>query len=443
MEWALVKKMRVNKPRGWRRQLLLVMLVGMVAAGVGLGLSVALGRVDPIPLTSWSALRAYVIDRVEPRLVALQRAIWPVPLTVAAQPGASSTAHPSLTGPTLADLWEGRANFVVDVEQSGLPMGESDTIVLRNGVQWSYVHASDRSAAVRDSCGDPVPFPGCAVIYQSTDGGEHFTLPEPVCVTTCSQCPCAASGDNQIDQQQYPRVAFDGQLLHMVYEYRGMVMHRVSADGRQWEAPSFVPLTGFWANDFQPCPVGGAVHEHPYAAAVAECLVGGPPGIFIEADQLYIFVGMGQNPGAMGCYKGAVDGPIDQLQACHANPLFVGAADYGPDAIDASANGHFDFRTISSAEVQRIGGRYYMLYEGVRGPGPGDPGDTQFGLGLARSTTAEIDGPWEKYAANPLLVDLPANIGIGHADLVVREGVTYLYTSLDGATRSRLVLQWR
>ena len=86
--------------------------------------------------------------------------------------------------------------------------------------------------------------------------------------------------------------------------------------------------------------------------------------------------------------------------------------------------------------------RYYMLYEGVRGPGPGDAGDTQFGLGLARSVTGEIDGPWEKFPGNPLLVDLPGNIGLGHADLAVIDGRTYLYTSLDGMTRSRLLLRW-
>jgi beta-xylosidase len=83
-----------------------------------------------------------------------------------------------------------------------------------------------------------------------------------------------------------------------------------------------------------------------------------------------------------------------------------------------------------------------MLYEGVRGPADGAPGDTQFGLGLARSLSNQIDGAWEKYPANPLLVDLPGNIGLGHADLVVLDGRTYLYTSLDGVTRSRMVLVW-
>ena len=83
-----------------------------------------------------------------------------------------------------------------------------------------------------------------------------------------------------------------------------------------------------------------------------------------------------------------------------------------------------------------------MLYEGTRGPGEGDPGDTQFGLGLARSRTNQIGGLWEKFPGNPILAGLPGNIGLGHADLVVVNGQTLLYTSLNGATRSRLALVW-
>lgn len=173
----------------------------------------------------------------------------------------------------------------------------------------------------------------------------------------------------------------------------------------------------------------------------------GPPGIFVEDGVVYVFMAQGQNPGAMGCFKRPVDDADADFEPCGYNPLFVGAASYGPRArTDAAANPFFDFRTISSAELQRLGEgterRYYMLYEGVRGPAEGDPGDTQFGLGLARSLTDQIDGPWEKYPNNPLLVDLPGNIGLGHADLAVLDGRTYLYTSLDGVMRSRLVLIW-
>jgi hypothetical protein len=63
-------------------------------------------------------------------------------------------------------------------------------------------------------------------------------------------------------------------------------------------------------------------------------------------------------------------------------------------------------------------------------------------LGLARSTTPAIDGTWELYPANPILLDLPGNVGVGHADVVVANGATYLYTTLDGVKRSRLRLAW-
>ena len=326
-------------------------------------------------------------------------------------------------------------------------MGESDTLVMGNGALWSYVHASDRSAGVRDQCGDAVAFPGCVVIYDSDDGGLTFTLPDPpTCLIECAQCPCNADVDH-IVQQQYPRVTVAEGRAWMVYEYLGRVMLRTSTDGRRWSKPEHVADSLVWHLWFADCPAEERIGKHPFTPFDYECLRGGPPGIFVEDGIVYIFMAQGQNPGAMGCFKRAANDNDAAFQPCANNPLFVGAAEYGPlDRTDAVANPFFDFRTISSAEIQPLGEgaerRYYMLYEGVRGPAEGDPGDTQFGLGLARSLTDQIDGAWEKYPTNPLLVDLPGNIGLGHADIVVLEGRTDLYTSLDGVTRSRLLLVW-
>ncbi len=346
--------------------------------------------------------------------------------------------------PTLADLWAGRARFVVEVADTGLPLGESDTIVMRNGELWSYLHASDRSAGTVDRCGNPVEFPGCTVIYRSDDGGFTFHHDEPpVCLFPCPDCPCDSKRDH-IGQQQYPRAAYNGQTMILVYEYRARVMLRRSTDGLTWSLPEPVPGTGVWWLQARDCAPAERVGDHPHASRFCDCLVGGPPGVYVEGNRLYVFVGLGQNPGSMGCYYGAVDAPAARLQKCSHNPLFTGAREYGPlDEKGPQVNPYFDFRILSSAEVQKIGDRYYMLYEGLRGPGPGDPGDTQFGLGLARSRTDQIDGPWEKYPGNPLLADLPGNIGLGHADLVVIHGQTILYTSLDGVTRSRLALVWK
>ena len=354
---------------------------------------------------------------------------------------------PGAGQPTLADLWDGRARFVVDVADTGLPMGESDTVLMSNGEFWSFVHASDRSAGVVDSCGAPVAFPGCLVIYRSRDGGATFTLPgkPPVCQIACSQCPCPE--EEHVRQQQYPRVFFDGTRLSLVYEYLGRVMVRRSLDTVTWTKPEHVEDTTVWHLWYRDCAAAERIGRHPFVPFDYECLAGGPPGLFVVGDTLYVFVALGQNPSAMGCFYAPVDAAGAEFRRCASNPLFVGADSYGPeDETGAAANAHFDFRTISSAEVVKlgkdVGERYYMLYEGVRGPGPGDAGDTQFGLGLARTRTDQIDGPWEKYPGNPLLVDLPGNIGLGHADLVVAAGHTYLYTSLDGETRSRLRLQW-
>jgi hypothetical protein len=346
--------------------------------------------------------------------------------------------------PTLADFWDGRAAFVVDVVDTGLPMGESDTLVMRNGELWAYVHASAQSANVVDQCGDPVPFPGCVVVYRSYDGGRSFQLEAaPRCQFPCAACPCESERDH-IDQQQYPRLAYNGAQLFMVYEYRGRARLRRSLDGITWTPMEKVADSGIWKLWLRGCRPEERIGEHPYVPYNYECLAGGPPGIYAEDGRIYVFVALGQNPSSMGCYVGSATQPAETFQRCAHNPLFTGASTYGPATVkDQTANPHFDFRTISSAEVQKVGDRYYMLYEGVRGPAPNDPGDSQFGLGLARSLTARIDGPWETYPHNPILVNLPGNVGLGHADVIVLEGQTFLYTSLDGARRSRLMLQWQ
>ena len=51
-----------------------------------------------------------------------------------------------------------------------------------------------------------------------------------------------------------------------------------------------------------------------------------------------------------------------------------------------------------------------------------------------------LDGPWEKYAGNPIIMDLANNWTIGHGDLVIVGPATYLYTATSQTTRGRYVL---
>jgi hypothetical protein len=81
-----------------------------------------------------------------------------------------------------------------------------------------------------------------------------------------------------------------------------------------------------------------------------------------------------------------------------------------------------------------------MVYEGVRGPSDPTVVDDQFALGLARSVGLAIDGSWEKYPDNPIIMDLPGNVGLGHADLALVGEATYLYTTTSDTTRGRYVL---
>lgn len=357
-----------------------------------------------------------------------------------------TSTEPIYEGPTLEDYWSGAASWQLDIDNVGLPMGESDTILGPDGQLWSYLHASFRSAQIRDQWNQPVEFPGCVTLWKSADDGRAFSLTQPNCLIRCLAQPCSASNDH-IDQQQYPRVVQDTLgTYHLVYEWRGAVYARKSEDGIEWSGPIHIPETGVWTKKSRSCLAFSEIGFHPFVgdAFPYDCLVGAPPGLFIEGDQVYVFVAFGQNPGKMGCYVGSLFSEYSQMQPCVSNPLFRGASDYGPlDQLGSSTNSFFDFRTISSADVLSVKDHYYMMYEGVRGPGPGDPGDTQFGLGLARSVGATIDGTWEKFSGNPIILDLPGNIGLGHADLLVIKGFTYLYTATSDVTRGRYILIWK
>jgi hypothetical protein len=346
---------------------------------------------------------------------------------------------------TFEDFWNGNAEWVLEVHDTGLPVGESDTVYRGGDEFWSYLHASYQSAGVVDQCGDPVPFPGCTTLWKSYDGGRHFALETPVCLFPCATCPCEHTRDH-IGQQQYPRVFFKPDQAYLVYEFGAYVYLRTSTDGVYWSEAAHVPGTMIWHLDYAPCSEVESIGEHPHIFSELEydCLVGAPPGLYVEGDLLYVFVGLGRAPGHMGCFVGNRYRGAWGLSRCAFTPLFGAEQGYGPvELLGPEANPYFDFRTISSADVVRVGDHYYMTYEGVRGPSNPTVVDDQFGLGLARSVGAEIDGAWEKFPGNPIIVDLPGNIGVGHADIVIVADATYLYTATSSLTRGRYVLVWR
>lgn len=349
--------------------------------------------------------------------------------------------------PTLDDFWDGRAEWVLDIADVGLPVGESDTVSRGDGTFWSYLHASYPSAGVIDQCGEPVEFPGCLTRWESRDGGRSFSLPVPVCLMPCQSCPCDDQRDH-ITHQQYPRVFFAEDAAYLAYEWRAQVMLRSSPDGLNWSDWSYL-LTpgGTWPSSYSPCAPVEKIGPHPNIRGEAhDCLVGAPPGVYVEGDTLYVFVAAGSSPGHMRCYKGDRRGRLDGLRRCDTDPLFAGADEYGPlDITEGQAiNPYFDFRYTSSADVLKVGDRYYMSYEGIRGPDVLERGmDTQFGLGFARSAGPVIDGPWEKFPGSPVIMPVAFNWGIGHADLLVVDGQTWMYTATSQTTRGRYILRWK
>lgn len=356
--------------------------------------------------------------------------------------------------PTLEDFWDGRAEWVLDRYDVGLPVGESDTIQIDDHTFWSYLHASYRSAQVIDQCGEPVSFPGCTTLWRSTDRTDNFALDAPICLMPCASCPCTDERDH-ITAQQYPRVAavYDEtgaiSAAYMVYEWHAQTRLRTSPDGINWSPGTAIRFpSGTWPPSYQPCSEIERIGAHPNIDGQADgCLVGAPPGIFVEGDTLYLFVSAGSAPAHMRCYKGNrfdLERDTTDLHVCDHDPLFGGAREYGPrDVFGAAADPYFDFRYVSSADVLKVGERYYMAYEGIRGPDVLNRGwDTQFALGFARSTTPAIDGAWETWDGNPALRSLSPNFGIGHADLVLIDGETVMITATSMDTRGRYVLRW-
>jgi hypothetical protein len=203
---------------------------------------------------------------------------------------------------------------------------------------------------------------------------------------------------------------------------------------------------GTWPSSYAPCSPIETIGAHPNIRGMEhDCLVGAPPGLYIEGNTIYVFVAAGSSPGNMRCYKGDRTQGLAPLTRCDTDPLFSGAPFYGPlDVFGEAANPYFDFRYVSSADVLKVGERYYMAYEGIRGPDVLERGmDTQFGLGFARSISPAIDSPWEKFPGNPVLQDVGFNVGIGHADLLIIDGgVTVMYTQTSPTTRGRYRLEW-
>ena len=169
------------------------------------------------------------------------------------------------------------------------------------------------------------------------------------------------------------------------------------------------------------------------------CLVGAPPGIFVDGEELYVFVDLGSCPAHLGCFRGPRSAGAAGLKRCSTSSLLDGAAQQG-EAFGKEGNPFFDHRFLSSAEVVKERGRYYMLFEGERGLKPPEM-DSQWGLGFAWAD--RLDSKWTRHPDNPILMDIPGNIGIGHGDLVRIDGRWYLYTATSGSTRGRYRLDWK
>jgi hypothetical protein len=374
--------------------------------------------------------------------------VAPACTTEDAKPAATAEAA-ATEAPSLGDFIAGNATWVMESRDVGLPLGESDTILGADGILRSYLHASTQSAGVRDSNGGVVEFPGCVTEWQSTDKGKSFRLARPTCLFACARSGCTPQ--DHTNQQQYPRVAkADDGTMYMAYEWGAAVHLRTSSDdGRTWSAEETLAGTGFGVHECAPEARVGECHGNEQT--VGQCLVGAPPGIFVDGDELYVFADAGSCPAHMACFRGPRSEGVRGLRPCDNATIFASsAADQGPGILGSAGNEHFDFRFISSAEVVRDGNLFVMAYEGERGPATDHTPD-EWGLGFAFSET--LDAQWTKSDMNPVLLSLPGNVGFGHADILKIDGAWIMFDTVAEPTtpagdnpstkRGRWRLVWR
>jgi hypothetical protein len=162
-------------------------------------------------------------------------------------------------------------------------------------------------------------------------------------------------------------------------------------------------------------------------------LAGAPPGLFVDAEQVYVFVDLGSCPAAIACIHGHRFQSAAQMRPCETAPLVHGAREFGQGKSGREANAYMDFRYASSAEVVYSNGMFYMFWEGERGGG-------EWGVNLASSIA--IDAPWIRSHLNPALMDAPIFNGMGHADLLQIDQEWFLFTSTSNTTRGRYRLEW-
>src|SRR5690606_18368048 len=141
-----------------------------------------------------------------------------------------------------------------------------------------------------------------------------FSLTTPVCALACTACPCDDQRDH-ITAQQYPRVFFTDDLTYLAYEWHAQVMLRTSPDGLTWSDWSYLLAPGrTWPRSYAPCTPTEKIGPQPnIRGEIHDCLVGAPPGLYVEGDVLYAFVGAGSAPGHMRCYKGDRHGDLGAL----------------------------------------------------------------------------------------------------------------------------------
>ncbi len=297
--------------------------------------------------------------------------------------GDAGQTAPDAGQPTLADVWAGRAHYVVDERFSPPPelRGHVETATGRLGdTYFMYYRSFTAGPAVLQIS-----------VATSTDG-DRFTTHngnQPV-------LRLGAPGASDALSLYAPSViAHDGKLW-MVYE--GL------PDGSRPQA-----VSAAWSSDGISWTKLGPVLQHADGWEAAGI---GTPSLHWFNNQFYVFYHGFTGVDTRGCFgRGFASGP--QLTAL---------TKHGPPVLTADPAQLFLERGPGRGDILEEGGWYYMVLEGLAGSAHCGP--ARDGWGLARSRDLIT---WEYFSRNPIAwdpeggcgEDMPSWQRIGDRNLVV------------------------
>lgn len=298
--------------------------------------------------------------------------------------------------PTLADLWDGKAHWVVDAENVGSDFHmHYPSIINVDKELWAYYivgykneRGEDHTGVARARSTDGVKWTNDGVVLEAGPAGAWDST-----------------------MASFPGIWKDGDTFYLVYEGSGGspgdVGLATSKDGKTFTRDPANPILKHETTGWEHINIG-------------------TPSLYRENGMWYLFY---HGYDAATCQIGVASGKdLHALTKSASNPIVPAA----PNKEDWESG-----TTGRRSQVVKDGDYYYFAYEGSTLP----PYTlAKWGSGMAR--TKSLTGAWEKCPKNPVIPLTPGGMGNDGPEMIQIDGKWSLYIRLPGnlTTRYRLEL---